>query len=59
MPNAVAILLCVLALICGVFLLGGLGLLITGKNRRGSVWVGTTTFAVLVAVFTYGSLTLW
>jgi hypothetical protein len=29
------------------------------KNRRGSVWVGTTTFAVLVAVFTYGSLTLW
>ena len=40
MPNAAAILLCVLALICGVFLLGGLGLLITGKDRRGSGGLG-------------------
>ena len=59
MPNAAAILLCVLALICGVFLLGGLGLLITGNNRRGYVWLGTITFAVFVAVFTFGSLALW
>ena len=59
MPNAAAILLCVLALICGVFLLGGLGLLITGNNRRGYVWLGTITFAVFVAVLTFGSLALW
>ena len=59
MPSPAAIILCVLALICGVFLLGGLGLLITGKNRRGYVLVGTTTFAVLVATLTFGSWALW
>jgi hypothetical protein len=58
-PKAAAIFLCLLALSCGVFVLGGLGLLITGKNRRRYVFVGTTTFAVLVAILALGSLALW
>ena len=59
MPKAAAIILCLAALSCSVFMLGGLGLLITGKNRRSYVLVGTTTFAVLVAILTLGSLALW
>ncbi len=59
MPKAAAIILCLLALSCGVFVLGGLGLLITGKNRRRYVLVGTTTFAVLVALLILASLALW
>ena len=59
MPKAAAIILCLLALSCGVFVLGGLGLLITGNNRRRYVLVGTTTFAVLVVILTLGSFALW
>ena len=59
MLKAAAIILCLLALSCGVFVLGGLGLLITGKNRRRYVLVGTTTFAVLAAILILGLLALW
>jgi hypothetical protein len=59
MSEAAAIVLSLLALICLIFVLGGLGLLISGKNRRGYVVVGTTTFAVLAAVLTLGSFALW
>jgi hypothetical protein len=58
-PNAAAIILCLLALSCGVFVLGGFGLLITGKNRMRYVLVGTTTFAVMTVILTLGSLALW
>lgn len=57
--KAAAIILCLLALSCGVFVLWGLGRLITGNNRRRYVLVGTTTFAVLVVIFTLGSVALW
>ena len=58
-PNTAAIILCLLALSCGVFALGGLGLLITGKNRRRYVVVGTSTFVALAVTLTLGSLALW
>jgi hypothetical protein len=57
--HAAAIILCLLALSCGVFALGGLGLLITGNNRRRYVFVGTTTFVILAVTFTLGCLALW
>ena len=58
-PNAAAIILFLLALSCSVFALGGLGLLITGKNRRRYVFVGTSTFVALAVTLTLGSLALW
>jgi hypothetical protein len=54
-----AIVLSLLSLICVIFVLGGLSLLISGKNRKSYVVVGTATFAVLAALFTLGSFALW
>jgi len=54
-----AIILSLLSLICVIFVLGGLSLLVSGKNRKGYVVVGTVTFAVLAALLTWGSFALW
>ena len=59
MSVTAAIILSLLSLICVIFVLGGLSLLVSGKNRKGYVVVGTVTFAVLAALLTWGSFALW